>query len=285
MRRAILIACAVVLAGSGAPVSFGQGNAAQNGAAKLPEFEVATIRPGDPVNPKNGGTDSSADRFHCYGWTVKRIVETAYGIKDAQFVGGPKWIESDIYDIDAKVEDATAEGLKKLNYQQRLERFEPMMQALLAERFKLRVRRETRVLPVDVLLVGKSGAKLKPTPAPPAGTNLPLGLISNRVISGYLQVVGKNAPISMLASTLTLDAGEQDAIVVDETGLKGNYDFTLQWSPEEMMNGGASQGPLPGIAGAERLAPIHQHRGLRLDVQKRPVDVLVIDHIERPSEN
>jgi uncharacterized protein (TIGR03435 family) len=221
------------------------------------------------------------------------LLEQAYHVKDSQLVGAPNWIETEHYDIDAKMDDSTVEAMKKLDGDQRREQYSLILRALFVDRFKLRVRHETRELPVYVLLVGKSGPKLHETTltaaelAPPN----PKGPMIRMMGRGQLNVTA--AGLDIFADVLSQNLGR---VVLDKTGLKSKYDFTLQWTPDDSQDqmvkaaGGPdgkppSDAPPPDASGPSIFAAVQEQLGLKLEAQKSPLDVLVIDHIERPSEN
>ncbi len=221
-------------------------------------FEVAVIRAsaaaanaGTSVNLFEGG------RIKITNEPVKLLVRMAFGVQNAEIAGGPGWIESDRYDIEAKTgrpEKITPEELR------------PLMQNLLVERFHLKFHRETRELSVYVLAAAKGGAKLKPqtesesvatnTTGGPKRSELTATAVSMQLLAGYL-------------------GNRLGRIVVDRTGLNGGYDFQLEWSPEESADSAAQS----------LVTALREQLGLRLETVKSPVQVLVIDGIERPSEN
>jgi uncharacterized protein (TIGR03435 family) len=155
-----------------------------------------------------------------------------------------------------------------------------MMQTMLAERFQLKTHRETKELPVYSLMVAKGGPKLEEAKSGSLRMNWGLG-----------QIAYQSAPLSMLTNTLTQLTGR---LVLDQTGLTGTYDFTLKWTPDEgqmQMFRRASDGPVNSEAAAsDAIGPslftaLKEQLGLRLEATKAPVEMLVVDHAERPSEN
>jgi uncharacterized protein (TIGR03435 family) len=171
----------------------------------------------------------------------------------------------------AKIEDSQFEAMKKMTPAQQREQVALMEQALLAERFRLKVHFEMREMPVYSLVVAKGGAKL--TPARDGEVSRLSSVGKGR---GH-EVTGQAVTLEQLVHSpfMTID-GHQ---VVDETGLTGGYDFTLDWTPASVMAGGGSD-DAPGIFTA-----IQEQMGLRLVPSKAQVEVVVIDHIERPSAN
>jgi len=221
--------------------------------------------------------------------TPRRLILIAYDIQDYQLVGAPRWIDSENYDIEAK-----ADGNPSV---QQMEG--PMLQALLEERFKLSLHRETRELAVYKLSVGKSGAKLQAsqegnctpyvTDAPPPiakpGEPPPSFCGFQRTTAEGLNrsLNGKAVTMADLAKTLsrtyTAMLGRN---VIDGTGLKGTFDVRLTWAMDS--DGPRSDNP-PDSVGPSIFTALQEQLGLKLEATKGPVDVLVIDHIEKPSGN
>jgi uncharacterized protein (TIGR03435 family) len=281
----------------------------QTAVAPLPSFEVASVKPSNP------GDDQTLchiryGRLRVTAGTIKFLFELAYGVKDFQVSGGPSWINSEKYDVNAKVEDALVEPLEKLPVGEQWVQYQQRVQSLLADRFKLRVSRETKDLPVYALVIAKNGPKLRqaePGDTYPSGLKDMVGRGHGnqvRVVpldGGQVEIIGQGIPINSVTSTagipgslvqwLTEGLGRP---VQDQTGLKGNYDFTLRWTPDEsegMFRGlhdeklGADNQPSPESLGLSIFTAIREQLGLKLVPSKGPVEVLVIDHIERPSEN
>jgi uncharacterized protein (TIGR03435 family) len=189
------------------------------------------------------------------------ILEWAYGVRDFQVSGAPEWLKQELFDIDARAAHPSTEGQMK-----------EMVQALLADRFKLKLHRATKAIPVYALVVGKDGPKLAQAEA--RSLNRPYGDII--VPPGKLTAHG--ATMAYFVQILTENL---DRPVVDKTNLTGHYDFDLtydgpSWGPEEA----GSWRPF----GAAIFGPI-QTLGLRLEPQRSPVEMLVIDSVDHPSAN
>ena len=262
----------------------------------LPYFEVASIklnRSGD----RRGGFRLLPGRFTAINVRTQLLVSFAYGVQNFQVLAGPNWIESDGYDIDAKVEDSLAEKIAKLPPGQRADQFRLMVQSLLANRFRLKVSHETRDLPVYALVVAKNGPKLQEEnsgttyPDGVKGANgAPLGPHTMGMRPG--QITGQGVSMAELAMILSQQVSRR---VLDQTGLKGNYDFTLKWAPEQNPDAAPMgresgrptiDGNLPaGSFGPSLFTALPEQLGLKLESTKGPVEVFVIDHIGRPSEN
>ena len=266
----------------------------QNSAevAPLYKFEVASIKPDKTNDPGHVAISLRPDGSTITNFSLAMLIKMAYGVRDDQISGGPSWLSSETYDIDAKPDGSVTEELQKLNPVQRRAEQMQMLRALLADRFQLTIHRENKELPVYVLVAAKNGPKIQQ--AKP-GDTYPNGIMGVGGLqgpgAGAFQsqpgnLVAQGVPISYLVKALS---GQLDCTVLDKTGLAGNYDFTLKWTPEKQpaaysqqaADGGAAyEPPVTSI-----FAAIQAQLGLKLESQKGPVEVIVIDHVERPSEN
>jgi bla regulator protein BlaR1 len=225
-------------------------------------FEVALVKPSSSGRP---GTSIETDpgRFKAINATVRFLIMYAYGIKDFQLTGGPGWIGSETYDIEAKSDIKTGDR-----------EFPVMTQTLLADRFQLKFHRETRELPVYSLVLAKNGPKL--APAPEAEDKSTRG-------NGRGELTIKNGKVANLASALSNILGRT---VVDNTGLTGSYDLTLKWTPDEYQ-----PPPLrPNLPPADPNGPsiftaLQEQLGLKLESTKGPIAVLVVDSAQKPEPN
>jgi uncharacterized protein (TIGR03435 family) len=298
-------------------------------AATSPKFEVASIKPNKSggkqmffsiMNPPNDG------RFYATGPTLKMLLRMAYNVQDSQILGGPSWIDHERFDIQAKADSSVNEELKKLSPDQAKLVKQRMLQNLLADRFKLTLRHETKTLPVYALVVAKRGPKLqesKDSGMAPIGGGGPGGpkgpMMRVHFGRGEQEVASRDVQMSFLAQMLSQRLGRT---VLDKTGLKGRYSFTLKWSADvnhgQMIGGpgpvgglgpgGAGAGEATGAAGSGQpmagtppgspdssgssdssgpsiFTAIQQQLGLRLKPAKGPVEVLVVDRVEQPSAN
>jgi uncharacterized protein (TIGR03435 family) len=257
-------------------VAVGGGMFAQSNPARpsFAEFDVATIKPTPPDAAGRWIRMLSTHEFAAKNHALKTLVAAAYNLSPRAILGGPAWVDSDHYDIVAK-----APGEVRPNLDEQMS----MLRKLLAERFQLSCHRAQKELQVYALTVAKGGPKLKEsTLSPDATPEGPPPLIF--VISPQLvRLPGRNATIAELASVLQRAA--LDNPVLDRTGLSARYDFDLEFTPDETLFGGvlgkgADDSAAPGL-----FAAIQQQLGLRVEATKGPVEVLVIDHVERPSEN
>ena len=235
-----------------------------------PVFEVATIKPSQPDRP--GKTFLVRGRqFSTVNTTLSDIMTFAYGIHARQITGGPAWLESDKYDITAK-----PDGDGQPNEKQ----WKAMVQKLLADRFKLTFHRDKKELSVYAIVVGKTGPKLTPSQGDPNG----LPTLFFRKL-GELTV--RNATMTDFAGTM--QGAVLDRPVVDQTEIHGRYDFTLSWTPDEFQFTSFGVRITPPAdntdAPPDLFTAIQQQLGLRLESTKAPAEVLVIDGVEKPSEN
>ncbi len=272
-----------------------------------PSFEVASIKKhaadsegGRGMRVMMGGPDVS--QFRASNVTAKMLIATAYNVKEFQISGGPGWISSERWDLNAKVEDSLAEQLQKLTRQQQQAQQALMIRALLADRFKLQITRSTKEGTLLALVVAKDGPKLKevPPPDPHAGpmpsppperggappTPPPGGSMMMMNGNTGVATLSSNAiPISNLVNMLSMQVGQQ---VVDRTGLKGTYQFTLQFAPQMGLGG---MPPPPGAEASSNsdepsiFTALQEQLGLKLESTKGQIDTITIDHIEEPSEN
>ena len=234
-----------------------------------PSFEVATIKPSKPDTPGRAITVRGRT-FGTLNQTVSGMMTFAYGLHPKQIMGGPEWLDNDKFDISAQ-----PEGTGQPNDKQ----WRSMLGKLLASRYKLAFHKEKRELSVYALTMLKSGHKLTKNDSDPTG--LP-GLFFRG--PGVFPV--RNATMADFAGTM--QAVVLDRPVVDQTSLAGRFDFILTWTPDETQFGG--RGAIPPPPDSANAPPglftaIQEQLGLKLESTKAPVDVLVVDHVEKPSEN
>jgi uncharacterized protein (TIGR03435 family) len=232
--------------------------------------------------------DQPGGRFVAYRVPLRRVIQFAYrGNQD--FIGGPDWIDTDRWDIEAKA----AEGAVPLRVGPldvtRPDTLASMVQSLLEDRFKLTSHQEMKELPLYNLTVSKGGPKVKlsedqtPPPALAATGAGQRGTIARGGIRlGRSDLEAKAQSMDLLATALgALYAGRP---VVDKTGLHGLYDFQLRWT-NAALNPGASQTTAATPQGPSLFDALEEQLGLKLESGKGPLPVLVIDRVERPSEN
>jgi uncharacterized protein (TIGR03435 family) len=290
MRRG---AAAVLLAmglAAGARTATSQSQPAAPGAvAELgPEFEVATIRPAAPDQKGSGNYVSASGRFEGRNTTLRGLVGFAYNdwqhFSGDEVSGGPKWVNSDRFDVEAKVDSAGMVGWGKLSDQERVERVKPMLRRLLADRFHVKLHVDMQVKDVFALEQVKGGAKLKEViPPPPTNDE---GALQQDIHDSMTQKNPKPLPGSFMMSsdgwvgnsvtmfTLAVEISGNAHLggpLVDKTGLRGYYDFTMKTSYDK------DAPPL--------LDQIETQLGLKVEERKLPIKVFVIDAAEQPQEN
>ena len=259
----------------------------------LPSFEVASIRPWKRPPPPPPGEQviservekrssvRTSDRIQFIG-QAELLIASAYnlpiGSERSRIIGSPDWAsnEENSYEVQAKIESSIFAAMQSKTAAQQREEVELMEQSLLAERFKLKVHFERRQMQTFALVVAKSGPKL---------TSAKNGEINK------LAAVSRGEETEMTATSVTMDQLVHFPIgisgpeigghpIVDQTGLKGTYDFTLKWSSQQSAAGQENRADAPAFFTA-----IQEQLGLKLVPSKGPVEVIVVDHIERPTEN
>jgi uncharacterized protein (TIGR03435 family) len=281
-HHSVTISLALVLAGL----------ARAQAPAPRPEFEVASVKPNTAgknmvmIRPPAGG------RFTATNARLKMLITIAYNVKNFEISGGPGWITSDGFDVEAKASDTNI-GIEKLR---------PMLQTLLEDRFKLMVHREKKEMPVYALMVAKGGPKLPgakeggctvfgpntPPPPPPAPGQLPPIMCGGFLRTPNVLQAGK-VTMTQLVNVLSDVLGRP---VIDKTEFTGTFDVKLDFAPKGTAFGADGLGPPPGglgpgfdTSGPSIFTALQEQLGLRLESQKGPGEVLVIDHAEKPSEN
>ncbi len=279
------------------PSVVGQTSAAPGGAAqpdvtadvKVPPFDVVSVKP----NKSDSGMVrimAKPDGYSASNVSLKMLIQAAYGIREDLISGAPSWADSARFDIDAKVAGSDVDALKKLTPEQR----RLILQPLLADRFKLKMHTETKQLPVYELVLAKGGSKLnEATPGDTYANGIkgPDGVGRGGMMKvGRGQLTSQAVPMTSLANML---AQQLHRTVIDKTGLTGKYDVELTWTPDQgadPMFKGPDGSPQRGDAAPDTSGPsiftaLQEQLGLRLQSAKGPVETLVIDHVEMPSEN
>ncbi len=253
--------------------------------AQKPEFEVASVKPNVSgrtnflMRPPVGG------RFTATNVTLRSLIELAYQLREPEVFGGPAWIGSDRYDVAAKAADSNVNT----------EQSQVMIQRMLEDRFALKVHREKKAMPIYMLVPAKNGLKIAEAKegscvAMPQGTSAPGQApkpYCGRIILLPNGIAGKKMTMVQLASSLSAIVGPP---VIDNTGYAGYFDFQLEFSRE--LAAADSRPP-----GDDRLATptdtseasifnaLQEQLGMKLEATKGPVEVLVIDHVEKPDAN
>jgi len=282
LTRKLLVASAGIAAVTG-PIVLGIVNSppvrAQAGSASL-RFEVASIKPAKPDPLNRGFRMVSGGSINASSTTLKQLVAFAYDVQDSQISGGPSWISSEKYDILAQpVPSEVPADVREMSEDQRkraLDRMRQRLRSLLAERFQLTVSRDTKELPAYALRIGKNGSKLQEFKE--GEHNLEgIGL-------GKGQLTLRRSTMQMLATVLSKLVGGP---VQDQTGLTGTFDGKLEWTPEPGEPSLVPETtPTPTLSGRPSLfTAVQEQLGLKLESTGDPVEMIVVDKVEKPSEN
>ena len=303
MREAIIFVVALALGVSASHPLRAQAPAPD----RLPSFEVASVKENSSGPGRTQATTQPGGRFVATNAPLKLMIADAFlgaqPLAPSRVLGGPEWIDSARYDINAKAS----------------KEFEPtpggppremllMLRSLLEERFKLKAHRETRELPVYELVVARADGKLGPelrqstvdcdalvaavragAPPPPRQPNQPPPCGAMR---GPARILSGGIPMQQFATMLTIALADnlgsasrdQGRLVIDKTGLTGRFEFTLAFTPEQMP----TAAPPPGVPSIDPNGPgfftaLQEQLGLKLQSGKAPLDVVVIDSVERPT--
>jgi uncharacterized protein (TIGR03435 family) len=231
-----------------------------------PSFEVATIKLTDPSFPGAVVGGFRVGRFTAQGFALKDLIGYAYDVDNRQIVGGPKWSDSERYDVVGKPEKAgpLSPDAGKL-----------MLRTLLSERFQLKIHRDMKEMPVYILAVAGSGLKMKRRADGDA--NAPGGM----PIAGA-KIPGRNTTIQFLAYGLQ---ELLDRPVLDKTGVTGRFDFDLSWRPDPSQFRGNGDKVPSNPDDPDLFTALQQQLGLKLTAERAPAEVIVVDSAEKPSEN
>jgi uncharacterized protein (TIGR03435 family) len=225
------------------------------------------------------------DGFKSTNSWLQEVLIIAYDLRDPNLRGGPQfhgivgapdWVYSDRYDIEAKISPSDMAKFSELSTGQQIERKKEMLQALLADRFKLKIHRELADIDCYALIPGKNG--LRNMKKEPDDETFHVSW------SGKFQMAAHAIPFDLFVSQFL--SAHVGCPIVDKTGLAGKYDFVLNWAPDSSpvsVSDGASTAP--EISGPTIFIALEEQLGLKLEHVKVPMERIVMDHIERPSEN
>lgn len=317
VRKSVLSIAAVMVA-IGLAAGAAMAQTAQELLDKAPQlqYEVASIKlvQVNAGGPMRIGLMNTPDGFTSENATLQMMITYAYAIQNYQLQGGPSFMTSDHYNIDAKMDEATAEVLKKMaTNEERNAARQKMMQALLVERFHLTIHKESKEMPIYNLVLGKNGVKMTeakplppidpnaPKPDPGAVAKLPGGgrgpsMMMSGGRGGAMTLTATSMPMSSLIRMLSGSLGRP---VIDKTGLTANYDFKLEYTRDDLgagvapalgpAGGGGGDGapPVPAAdsSGPTLFTAVQEQLGLKLESTKGPVEIIVIDRAEKPSDN
>jgi uncharacterized protein (TIGR03435 family) len=232
-------------------------------------FEVASIRPTAPGAPGRSVDYAAGGRFTASGMSLSGLIQEAYAIRGFQISGGQDWARSDLYTIAAKTENSATKDQMRV-----------MLQRLLADRFQLTLHRELKEINVYTLTVAKNGPKLKEVKLDEANSNRGVRFRGLGKLAG---VMASTSQLAVMLSDIKLNGSSiLDRPVLDQTGLTGVYDFSLEWSGEEQS---ADRSDAPNPSGSSIFTAIQQQLGLKLEVRKAPVEFFTIEQVTRPTEN
>jgi uncharacterized protein (TIGR03435 family) len=236
-------------------------------------FDVVSIKPSDPLSNRMHIGIGSSGSFEAGGVNLMSLIAQAYDVRGFQIVGGTGWMNDDKYTIVTKDEtkDPTGAELSAMSDERRQQLYDRMMgkvRAMLADRFQLKIHRETKEMPVYALTVAKGGPKMQVSPED--GQN-DMGLNMSRTDEAKTGVTGKKVQLHVLTRFLSNQVART---VVDQTELTGKYDFRLVFSPD-----------LGDATGPSIFTAVQEQLGLKLDSGKGPVAVIVIDSAQKPSDN
>jgi uncharacterized protein (TIGR03435 family) len=245
-----------------------------------PRFDVASLK----VNIANDGIafdQAQKGRYTIRGFTLAWLLRSAYRVQEFQIVGGPDWINSERFDIEATYAE-TPGGPSQTNL---------MLRTLLAERFKLALHNETRERPVYALVLARADRRLGPqlqkstrdcaTAKGPEGCGSSVG-------PGFIRSRGRTmAQFAESLAQLTNTGSSLNRLIVDRTGLEGLYEVTLKFTPENIPPSGPTPAGFQPVDpnGPSIFTALQEQLGLKLDAQRAPVNVLVVDRVEKPTEN
>jgi len=277
--KKLLLAIAGTVAVAG-PIVIGVWNVpagrAQPGGEKL-VFDVASIKPADPDNTNSSFQLVPGGGLRIVNYTLKRLVAQAYDVRDFQISGGPSWFDSERWDINAKPDREEDAGdprqMTERQQRDRIDRVRRRLQALLTERFQLTFHRDTKQLPIYSLVLARNGHKLQESKGD-----------TRHLRTGRGQMTGEGIALDMLTPVLSSLLGRP---VVDHTGLQGRFDLKMEWAPD-IAPGVPGERPAtapPDLVGASIFTAIQEQLGLKLESQRGPVEIIVIDRGERASEN
>jgi uncharacterized protein (TIGR03435 family) len=237
-----------------------------------PNFEVATIKPTDP-SVQGKGFRVNGRKFSTLNTSLLEIIAFTYGVQQKQVVGGPAWMGTDHFDLSAQPD---------LEGQPSDKQWKSMIKKLLAERFGLKFHADKREMAAYVLTVAPGGNKMTPNPSGGALPGLGFGRLG--------RLTARNATMTDFAGLM--QSTVFDRPVVNNTALDGRWDFVLKWTPDETQ--------FPDAPAAMKVAPpqpdaadappsvykaMQEQLGLKLESTKAQVDVMVVDHVEKPTDN
>jgi uncharacterized protein (TIGR03435 family) len=248
---------------------------AQDAPAKALAYDVISVKP----DTSGGGGMRimiTPDGFQADNVSLKMMMQNAYQYNPELIFGLPKWADTDRFDVKAKVAEEDLPALKKMAPPERIK----IVQNIVEERFKVKVHRETKELPTYDLVVAKGGLKIKEAVLDDNSPNAMKGPDGKNhggmMRMGRGTLSGQGIPMESLIKMLS---SVTQRTVIDKTGLKGNYDFELKWTPDDAPVGSTEENS------GSIFTAVQEQLGLRLDASKGMVETLIVDHAEKPSED
>jgi uncharacterized protein (TIGR03435 family) len=239
------------------------------------QFEVVAVKLSSP-DQHGSRWNGRSDRITVSNYTLRHLIRVAYNLKsDLQILGGPSWMDKSHFDINAKIDDADAAAIYNLRDSDRDQQIHLMLQSFLIERFQLKLKQDQRRLPVYLLEVAKSGAKITPLPDPKDSAEA--GKRSHGTSTNNGHLLAQAISMDKFADYLTEWTESGDRVVVNHTGLNGDFDFTLNWT-QDRGGGIPADAPLPGLFSA-----IQQQLGLILKSDKSAMPIVVIEAASLPQ--
>jgi len=269
------VSCTILLSltlAAFASVAYSQSTTAQTSSAAkaeaiAPAYDVMTIKPNKADNGSMG-IDSHNGHFVAHNVSLKRLLQYVYDLNEDSLIGVPAAFDSLHFDIEAKIVEPDLDAIKKMSSAQA----RAMLLPLLTKRLQLKTHTETRVLPIYELVVVKGGLKIKPSKDQTRHGDSGIGMY---FINNNRRITARDLTMASWAKTL---ADQVHRTVIDKTGLAGDYDLELKWTPDDSPTAQTDDAPSIFTAVQEQL-------GLKLQPAKGPAEVLVIDHIALPSDN
>jgi uncharacterized protein (TIGR03435 family) len=242
-----------------------------------PPYDVISIHPHNAMDD-NTMFNSRPGNFVATNGTLKQLISYAYGVREDLITGLPSWADTARFDVTAKVSDFDPAAFKNLTDEQS----QSMLRPMLTDRFHVKAHTEIKTLSVFNLVVTKDGPKFKVNPPPPVDPDNPKKGQEGRgnTMINNDDLTATAIPLSSFAETL---AANLNKTVIDKTGLVGDYDFHLKWSPEDDRNTSADNGTTDHAP--DLFTALQEQLGLKLEPTKGPVTTLVVDHAEQPTPN
>jgi uncharacterized protein (TIGR03435 family) len=250
--------------------------------ANSPVFEVVSVKlDRSGQGGSNRTRPMSSEQFSATNIPLESLIELAYRMSPFQVVGGPSWLRTDRYDVEAKIDDSLFKQLRQRPEDEQLSQFRLMLRALLSDRFKLTVSSRTDDLPVLDMVVSKNGPHI-------GGSGLKVVAPFANNTQGVVMVMGRGQDITIQGSAATMDnlarslAISLGRKVINDTGLTETYNFSIHFADDTQTQPDAapSDSSTPLV-----FAALENSLGLKLQRATGPVDVIVVDHVEKPSEN